>query len=153
MKDRRGKGFTLIELIIVIAVITLLIGLALPRLRGMIDRGNKAKAGAELKALQAAVESYYVENKAYPPDGSATWQSALIAARPQLIGSALLDPFSASGVQYQYDKSANGLYYIIWSIGPDAAADISGVDNSGHLTGTADDDVYVSNGLSGIGGF
>ncbi len=149
-------GFTLIELIIVIAVIAILLGIALPRIRGMIDEGNTAKAAAELRALQVAVESYYIHNsKIYPADGSSTWQSALTAAttRPKLIGSALTDPFSSSAAQYPYDKSANGLYYIIWSVGPDATADIIGVDNNGTLTGSADDDIYVSNGTSGTGGF
>ena len=149
-------GFTLVELIIVIAVIAILLGIALPRLRGMIDEGNTTKAAAELRALQAAVESYYIHNsKTYPADGSSTWQSALTASstKPKLIGTALKDPFSGSGVQYQYDKSASGLYYIIWSIGPDNTADITGTDDTGTLTGSADDDIYVSNGNSGTGGF
>ena len=156
MRKQRSRGFTLVELIIVIAVIAILLGIALPRIRGMIDEGNTAKAAAELRALQAAVESYYIHNsKVYPADGSATWQSALTAAttRPKLIGTALKDPFNTSGAQYQYDKSANGLYYIIWSVGPDATADITGIDDTGALTGTADDDIYVSNGTSGTGGF
>ena len=148
------KGFTLIELIIVIAVIAILVGIALPRLRGMIDEGNTAKAAAELRALQAAVESYWIHHsKQYPPDGSSTWQSALTSASPKLIGSALTDPFSTSSAQYQFDKSSNGLYYIIWSIGPDNTADVTGVSDTGALTGSADDDIYVSNGTSGTGGF
>lgn len=154
--DRRKKGFTLVELVIVISVIAILVGIALPRLRGMIDEGNTAKGASELRALQAAVESYYIHHsKAYPSDGSATWQSSLTASttKPKLIGTALTDPFSTSSVQYQYDKSANGLYYIIWSVGPDNTADVTGVDDTGALTGSADDDIYVSNGTSGTGGF
>ena len=150
---RRKRGFTLVELIIVIAVIAILIGIALPRLRGMIDEGNTVKAAAELRALQAAVESYYIHNsKAYPPDGSSTWQSALTSAKPKLIGTALTDPFN-TGVQYQYDKSANGLYYIIWSVGQDNTTDITSISDAGVVTGGPDDDIYVSNGASGTGGF
>lgn len=155
MGERRS-GFTLVELVIVIAVIAILLGIALPRIRGMIDEGNTTKAAAELRALQAAVESYYIHNsQAYPADGSSTWQSTLTASttRPRLIGSALADPFSTSAAQYQYDVSSNGLYYVIWSIGPDGTADISGIDNNGGLTGSTDDDIHVSNGTSGTGGF
>ncbi len=148
-----SKGFTLIELIIVISVIAILVGIALPRLRGMIDEGNTAKAAAELRALQTAVESYYIHNsKVYPATG-ATWESALTSAKPKLIGVALTDPFSTSSAQYQYGKSTNGLYYIIWSVGQNNAASITGVSDTGALTGTADDDIYVSNGTSGTGGF
>lgn len=153
---RVAGGFTLVELVIVVAVIAILVGIALPRLRGMIEEGNTAKAAAELRALQAAVESYYIHNsKAYPSDGSATWQSALTASttKPKLIGTALTDPFSTSSVQYQYDKSSNGLYYVLWSVGVDNTADITSVGTDGTISGGPDDDIYVSNGTSGTGGF
>ena len=150
----KGKaGFTLVELIIVIAVIAILLGVALPRLRGMIDEGNVAKAASECRSLQAGMESYWIHNsKAYPATG-ATWQSALTGASPKMIGTALVDPFSTSAAQYQYGKSTNGVYYIIWSVGPDNTADITGIADTGALTGTADDDIYVSNGTTGSGGF
>ncbi len=152
---RKNAGFTLIELIIVISVIAILVGIALPRLRGMIDEGNTAKAASELRALQTAVESYYIHNsKTYPADGSATWQSVLTASttKPKLIGTALIDPFNTA-VQYKYDKSANGFYYVIWSVGPDNAADVTDITDTGTVSGGPDDDIYVSNGTSGTGGF
>ena len=152
---RNERGFTLVELIIVISVIAILVGIALPRLRGLQDEGNTAKAAAELRALQAAVESYYVHNsRNYPADGSTTWQSALTASttRPRLIGAALTDPFNGS-TQYQYDRSANGLYYVVWSIGPDKTADITSIGDTGDTSGGPDDDIYVSNGNIGNGGF
>ncbi|MBI3332815.1 MAG: type II secretion system protein [Candidatus Omnitrophica bacterium] len=153
MKRERSNGFTLIELIIVIAVIAILVGIALPRLRGMIEEGNTAKAASELRALQAAVESYYIHNsKTYPATG-ATWQTALTGAKPKLIGSALTDPFSSSATQYQYAKSTNGLYYVISSVGIDNTADLTGVGDTGDITGTVDDDLYVSNGTNSNGGF
>lgn len=149
----RSRGFTLVELIIVIAVIAILVGIGLPRMRGMIDEGNTVRAAAELRTLQAAVESYYIHNsKAYPATGS-TWESALTGATPKLVGTALTDPFSTSSAQYQYAKSSNSLYYVIWSVGPDNTAGVTGISTAGAITGTAGDDIYVSNGTSGTGGF
>ena len=152
---RDVKGFTLVELIIVISVIAILIGIALPRMRGMIDEGNTAKAGSELRALQAAVESYYVHNsKVYPPAGS-SWEDLLAAVKPALVSSSPKDPFNnTAGTQYQYVKEVTqGKYYIIWSVGPDGSAGVTGVSTAGAVTGTAGDDIYVSNGTSGTGGF
>lgn len=156
-RNKTRKGFTLIELLIVIMVISILIGIALPRFRGMQDEANTTKAAAELRTLQTAVESWYIHHSphAYPATG-ATWENNLIAAttRPQIIAAALYDPFGATATtQYQYNVSGNGLYYVIFSLGPDRAAGITGIDASGNVTGTPGDDIYVCNGLSGTGGF
>ena len=86
LKKQKGatkmkRGFTLIELMIVMAVIAILIGIALPQFRGMQEEGLVAQAKAELMTLKTAVESYYIHTGAYPTD-SATWQSVLISASP-----------------------------------------------------------------------
>lgn len=150
---RGKKGFTLIELLIVISVIAILIGIALPRFRGIQDEGRTAKAAGELRTLQTAVESYYIHQNphAYPAAG-ATWQTAITAAKPQIVGSALIDPFNGT-TQYTFFKSANGQYYVILSVGVDMTADVTGIGDTGTIAGGPDDDIYVSNGTSGTGGF
>ncbi|MFH0772074.1 MAG: prepilin-type N-terminal cleavage/methylation domain-containing protein [Candidatus Omnitrophota bacterium] len=147
------KGFTLIELLIVIMVIAVLIGIALPRFRGMQDEASTTKAAAELRTLQTAVESYYIHSNphAYPAAG-ATWEASLTTAKPQIISVALTDPF-ASTTQYQFAVSSNNQYYVIWSIGSDRASGVTGVSDTGIVSGTPGDDIYVSNGTSGTGGF
>ena len=149
----KNKGFTLIELLIVIMVIVILIGIALPRFRGMQDEANITKAAAELRTLQTASESYYIHSSphAYPATG-ATWEDVLVTSTPQIISAALLDPFSPTA-QYSYALSASGLYYVIFSVGPDNTADITGIDDAGVIAGGPDDDIYVSNGASSSGGF
>src|SRR4030042_3715010 len=116
----RGKGFTIIELLIVITVIAILIGLALPRFRGMQDEGNIAKAKGELRTLQTAVESYYIHNNnAYPATGAAALQAALAAAIPSIINYVPTDPFSGTGADYAYVMGGtNSKFYIIYSVGP-----------------------------------
>ena len=112
------KGFTLIELMIVIAVIAILVGIALPRFRGMQVEGLIAQAKGELRTLQTAVESYYIHNNnAYPATGSAALETALDSATPNIIDYVPTDPFSSSDYVYVMGGT-DSKYYIIYSVGP-----------------------------------
>ena len=143
------KGFTILELLIVIAVIAILVGIALPRFKGMRDEGNIAKAKGELRTLQTAVESYRIHNNAYPAAGAA-WQTALTGATPQIINAALNDPFAAAGIQYLLVLSSGttGNYYAIYSVGPGGNGTVSAVNNgTGAVTETNGSScIYVTNG-------
>ncbi len=141
------KGFTLIELLIVIAVISILIGIALPRFKGMQDEANQSKSKAELRVLQTAVESYYMNQtpNAYPATSTTICASTLNSASPLIVGEVLYDPFRSSA-EYNYVLDTNGNYYVIFSYGSDGTADITGINTSGVLQGVDDDDIYATNG-------
>lgn len=137
------KGFTLIELIIVIAVISILIGIALPRFKGMREEGLVAQAKGELRTLQVAVETYYIHNSSYPTAGD-TWQTALTGDSPQIIGTALIDPFSATSAQYGYALDTNSKYYVIYSAGPGATAGTCTISTAGAVTEATVNPIFVS---------
>lgn len=128
------KGFTIIELLIVIAVISILVGIALPRFRGMQEEAMIAEAKGELRTLQTAVESYNIHNGSYPTAGG-TWQSALTGATPNIVGTALIDPFSGSA-QYLIVVSDNGNYYAVYSIGAGGNGAVASVSDAGVVTET-----------------
>lgn len=138
------KGFTLIELLIVISVISILIGIALPRFRGMREEGLIAQAKGELRTIQTAVESYYNHNSAYP----AAFPGDIEGATPNIIGTtAPTDPFNGTNdYGYATDGGAPVKYYVLFSVGPDGngSATISG---AGVVTETnATSCIYLSNG-------
>jgi len=136
---RSRKGFTILELLIVIAVIAILVGIALPKFKGMRDEGSIAKAKGELRTLQTAVESYNIHNGAYPANIGA----ALTGATPQIIATAPTDPFS--GAAYGYVLAAP--YYVIYSAGPGSAAGTATVTALGAVTETNGAScIYVTNG-------
>ena len=106
------KGFTLIELLIVIMVISILIGISLPRFKGMQDEGNIAKAKGELRTLKTAVESYYIHNNSTYPSALST----LTSATPNIVSSIPSDPFT--NTTYSYTRGGtNNKFYIIYSVG------------------------------------
>lgn len=148
---RRVLGFTLIELLIVIAVISILVGITVPRFLGMRDEANFAKAAGECSALKAAVEAYRIHKNFFPKQATSVnntdWEDDLTAISPKLIESELMDPF-ATTQEYSYatDNTTGSRYYVIFSVGPNGTAEITGINSTGNVQGNIVDDVYATNG-------
>lgn len=77
MRLRRKKGFTLIELIVVLVILAILVAAALPAMMGYVERARAAQHYAEMRAavvsskvalelVNAAKGSAYVEYLSYP---------------------------------------------------------------------------------------
>ncbi|GAB6100349.1 hypothetical protein JCM16358_22280 [Halanaerocella petrolearia] len=62
----REEGFTLIELMIVIAVIGTLAGIAIPQFGGVRDKADIAAVKSDLRNIQAGLEMYNAEEGEYP---------------------------------------------------------------------------------------
>jgi type II secretory pathway pseudopilin PulG len=71
---RYNAAFTLIELIVVTAVIIILTGLVLSTVGYVQKKGARARAETEIAAISAACESYKADNGIYPTDASTTEQ-------------------------------------------------------------------------------
>jgi general secretion pathway protein G len=62
----RANGFTLIELIIVIAILGTLMGIAMPLYASYMDKANVAKAIAEMKSIEIEIFAFNSDNGRYP---------------------------------------------------------------------------------------
>ncbi len=60
------KGFTIIELLIVIAIIGLLATISLVALNGARQKGRDAKRIGDIRQIQVALELYFNDNNSYP---------------------------------------------------------------------------------------
>jgi general secretion pathway protein G len=63
---KQQEGFTLIEIMVVIAILGLLAVIVVQNLRGATDRAKRTKAMADIAELKTALDRYYIDNGSYP---------------------------------------------------------------------------------------
>lgn len=102
----KREGFTLIELLIVVAIIAILAAIAIPNFLAAQVRAKVARAKGEMKSVATGIESYYVDETAYP-----TMYLALNSRLP----NSLTTPVSYLGSAalfdlFQYDQDPSGTF-------------------------------------------
>jgi type IV pilus assembly protein PilE len=89
---RRPKGYTLVELMISVAVLSILAMLAIPAYQGYISTGRQATARANIEPLRIAIEDYRLDNMAagytalnglkWEPTGTKTLETGVLGWKP-----------------------------------------------------------------------
>jgi prepilin-type N-terminal cleavage/methylation domain-containing protein len=103
-RARTQGGFTLVEILVVMAIVALLAALAIPALFRQSDKARDASAKAAVRTAQTAIE-------AYATDHGGSYQSATVTAadlaeiESTLNGADLLDPSPAAGPDDDADNS------------------------------------------------
>jgi len=62
---KANKGFTLMEVMIVVAIVGILASVALPAYNDYLMRGRLAEAHGELAAMRSKIETYFLDNRTY----------------------------------------------------------------------------------------
>jgi len=105
---RKQKGFSLIELLIVVAIILIIASMAIPNLLRARMSANETSAVGAVRTVNTAQISY---NSAYPTAGYAPTLAALggtACAPPSATGACLIDSQLASGTKNGYSFSLSG---------------------------------------------
>lgn len=64
--DRRRHGFTLIEMLVVLAIVALLLTIALPRYFGSLDKSKDVVLRENLRVIRISLDKYYADKGEYP---------------------------------------------------------------------------------------
>jgi len=116
----RNKGFTLLELLVVIVIIGLLAGYVAPRYFSQVGKSEVQVARAQIDALEKALDQYRLDKRRYP-----SAEEGLAAIQPYLKKTLPNDPW---GRPYQYRPGTGGDDFQVISYGRDGKAGGNGED-------------------------
>ena len=142
MKQKRGaldsrtyreRGFTLLEMLVVLVIIGLVASLVGPQLLGRVDTSRVTAADAQIRMLKGALDTLRLDMGRFPTqeEGLAILMRSPATERdkrrwqgPYLAEDVPLDPW---GNPYQY-KPKNSTSVVLYSFGADGKAGGEGID-------------------------
>jgi general secretion pathway protein G len=118
----KKKGFTLIELMLVVIILGVLVAMVVPRLTGRSEEARRSVARADIDAnISLALDLYELDNGTYPPNLEAlltkpsyadNWRGPYLKKKP-------IDPWG-NPYQYRFPGQHNVDGYDLSSLGRDA---------------------------------
>jgi prepilin-type N-terminal cleavage/methylation domain-containing protein len=120
MKTKRA--FTLIELMVTVAIIAILTGVAAISYQGVRQRARDAQRSNDLNQLKISLTSYYQAQipQAYPISTTKvtlndTTDVLATALKPNFVRNIALDPLNTGNYVYKYQSNSTGTDYTLFA--------------------------------------
>lgn len=114
------RGFTLIEVMVVVVILAILATVVVPRIMDRPDQARVTKAKQDIRAVESALNLYRLDNFRYP-----TTDEGLEALVPKYLDSLPTDPWNN---QYLYLSPGEKGEFDLYSLGADGTEGGEGVD-------------------------
>jgi general secretion pathway protein G len=135
-KAKKGKGFTLVELLVVVAILAILAAALLPKFLGYTDKAREAQIMADLSTMKSVVEIHAADVGAgeYPAVGAVGGILTGAGINWAEVEDSYGNPYAYATVKATEEEGGyDNQHYIIASSGKD-----------GVFGGASDDDIYVT---------
>jgi len=119
MLNKKQRGFTLLEVMIVVVILGVLASLMLPSLMGNKDKADRQKAISDIVTLENALEMYKLDNGVYP-----TTEQGLSALKKKPTIAPIPRNYRSDGYVRRLPKDPWGNPYQLKSPGDHGAVDI-----------------------------
>lgn len=138
--NKNQRGFTIVELLIVIVVIGILAALVITTFNGIQQKGRDTERQTDIKALHGQLEAYYAQNGRYPTLTDMNTDTFRSTSMKGLDDEALQDP-KGSAQTLVAAPAANSYAYAVTPTGCDnttTGGDCTGYTLTATLEGTID---------------
>jgi len=126
----RERGFTLIEIMVVVVIIGLLAAIVAPQVMDRIDDASISRARQDIRAVSAALDLYRLDNFSYPTaeqglEALTGQQGPGQPAGKRYLNSVPMDPWSNP---YLYNRPGRNGDFDVYTLGADGQEGGDGID-------------------------